>query len=117
MEDVHHMLVKSSKSKPFGLEADVKTHTFHFTSSCTVLDGGTNSSGEFIFTFLDERNVFFIKHNLKSIFSGDFAQHVKIWPERCSMTGSSFDVNFGSISNKWDRDGTPYDFGSIMHYR
>ena len=52
------MLVKSSKSKPFGLEADVKTHTFHFTSSCTVLDGGTNSSGEFIFTFLDERNVF-----------------------------------------------------------
>ena len=60
---------------------------------------------------------FFIKHNLISIFSGDFAQHVKIWPERCSMTGSSFDVNFGSISNKWDRDGTPYDFGSIMHYR
>ena len=58
-----------------------------------------------------------ISDDFKSIFSGDFAQHVKIWPERCSMTGSSFDVNFGSISNKWDRDGTPYDFGSIMHYR
>ena len=95
----------------------MKTHTFHFTSSCTVLDGGTNSNGEFYIMFSHRNPELFLLENFKSIFSGDFAQHVKIWPERCSMTGSSFDVNFGSISNKWDRDGTPYDFGSIMHYR
>ena len=116
MVDVPHMLVKSSESKLFGLAADVKIHTFHFTSSCTVLDGGTNNNGESIFKFcFYSKEILECKMILFS--SGDFADHVKIWPERCSMTGSSFDVNFGSISNKWDRDGTPYDFGSIMHYR
>ena len=50
------------------------------------------------------------------LFSADRHNHIKIWPERCSWTEGSFKVNFGSIGEKFHDDGTPYDFGSIMHY-
>ena len=48
----------------------------------------------------------------------DFADHVKIWKERCNWGGSSFEVNFGPMKKKiWGTDGnTPYDLSSIMHY-
>lgn len=50
---------------------------------------------------------------------GDYRDHVKLWPERCYMTGGGWDSNFGTVGEalgRWGDDGTPYDFGSIMHY-
>ena len=32
------------------------------------------------------------------------------------MTDRSFNTNFGSITSRFHDDGTPYDFGSVMHY-
>ena len=49
-------------------------------------------------------------------FSADSQNHIKIWRERCSWSDNSFRVNFGNISDRFHNDGTPYDFGSIMHY-
>merc|ERR1712227_953383 len=46
----------------------------------------------------------------------DRHNHIKIWPERCRWNENSFQVNFDSIGKQIHDDGTPYDFGSIMHY-
>ena len=47
--------------------------------------------------------------------SHDAHEHIKIWRERCSWTDGQFNNNFGPKSYVAD-DGTPYDFGSVMHY-
>ena len=47
----------------------------------------------------------------------DRDDHVKVWQERCTMTGSSWTANQGKMSeDRWVDQGSPYDFGSIMHY-
>jgi len=47
---------------------------------------------------------------------GDRNNHVQINKNACSMTGSSFDVNFENTHFNWGNTGHAYDFGSIMHY-
>ena len=47
---------------------------------------------------------------------GDRDNHVQINKNACSMTGSSFDVNFENTHFNWGNTGHAYDFGSIMHY-
>ena len=95
--------------KHFGLVVVVRIPIFHFMKSCMLLDGGMNIKGA-------------IKLNIsRSVLVNKqlFILFIQIWPERCSMTGSSFDVNFGMVGSKfgqWGVDGTPYDFSSIMHY-
>ena len=49
-------------------------------------------------------------------FSADSHKYIKIWRERCYYDDSKFKANFGNISERFNNDGTPYDFGSIMHY-
>ena len=60
-------------------------------------------------------------NNFNIIFSrGDYRDHVKLWPDRCYMTGGGWTSNFGTVGEalgRWGDDGTAYDFGSIMHYR
>ena len=116
----------TSKIKISGLMEDVNTVTFHYTNSCMVLDGGTNNKGESLVQHpnqsqkslirtskgLDKTNIIF--------FRGDYRDHVKLWPERCYMTGGGWTSNFGTVGEalgRWGDDGTAYDFGSIMHYR
>ena len=48
--------------------------------------------------------------------SGDRDNYIKIWRERSYLEDAKFDVNFRNIGNKFRDIGTPYDFGSIMHY-
>ena len=47
---------------------------------------------------------------------GDRDNHVKVWPERCSMTGQSYEGNMGKMGSEWHNDGSPYDKSSVMHY-
>ena len=61
---------------------------------------------------LNNSNIFFSR--------GDYRDHVKLWPDRCYMTGGGWTSNFGTVGEalgRWGNDGTVYDFGSIMHYR
>ena len=49
---------------------------------------------------------------------GDRDDHVKVWEDRCSWTGSMFTVNQGKMGGRkiWQDQGSPYDVASIMHY-
>ena len=47
----------------------------------------------------------------------DREEHIQIHRERCYLTDKQFDVNFGSIGSKWNRNlDNEYDLHSIMHY-
>ena len=101
------MSVNHGKNNLFHSVWVVHDHMFHFTNSCMVLDGCMNING---ILFLLEY-LFFNGIYLRA----DAHKHIKIWRERCSMSDSKFNINFGSKSYVAD-DGTPYDFGSVMHY-
>ena len=47
---------------------------------------------------------------------GDRDNHVKVWPDRCTMTGQSYEGNMGKMGSEWHNDGSPYDKSSVMHY-
>ena len=47
----------------------------------------------------------------------DRDEHIQIHRDRCFLTDNAFDVNFGSIGEKWNRNlDNAYDLRSIMHY-
>ena len=48
MADAGHMLVRQDENNHLGLVMDANGPMFRFMKSCMVLDGGMNSSGEFI---------------------------------------------------------------------
>ena len=62
-------------------------------------------------------NTYIVASFTKYYLSADSHHHIKIWRERCSWADDAFNTNFASISGMVQNDGTPYDFGSIMHYR
>ena len=46
----------------------------------------------------------------------DRDEHIRIHRDRCFLADNAFDVNFGSIGEKWNRNlDNAYDLRSIMH--